>query len=279
MATVMTTEVASNPAMVPAYTNTTQDVGNQQAWSNFSATYNSSDQHLSITFNYDDGTHLSTIYDAVDGEFHADYLVSYDSAWGVTRIIFNYDDGTHTVASYDLADEFAYTDYLATFDAQWNPTRTIFINDDGTKSIRYYDVADEFDWSLIQFEYDSIWNLTATTARTTTARASATALSATAMAAQRRRRCPRGEHERLGRSDTDRISDAGPIEGCVLALLVKLVRVRGHRVSGSFGCRLVWSAIVLATCPKFSTSQITTCPLCRPFSAPAATAALPASRP
>ena len=161
-ATVMTTEVASNPAMVPAYTNTTQDVGNQQAWSNFSATYNSSDQHLSITFNYDDGTHLSTIYDAVDGEFHADYLVSYDSAWGVTRIIFNYDDGTHTVASYDLADEFAYTDYLATFDAQWNSTRTIFINDDGTKSIRYYDVADEFDWSLIQFEYDSNWNLTAT---------------------------------------------------------------------------------------------------------------------
>ena len=161
-ATVMTTEVASNPATLPAYTNTTQDVGNQQAWSDFSVTYNSSDQPLSITFNYDDGTHLSTIYDAVDGEFYADYLVTYDSAWGVTRIIFNYDDGTHTVASYDLADEYDYTDYLATFDAQWNLTRTIFINDDGTKSIRYYDVADEFDWSLIQFEYDSNWNLTAT---------------------------------------------------------------------------------------------------------------------
>lgn len=159
-ATVMTTTVAGNPATVPAYTTTIQDVGNLQAWSDLSVTYNSSDQPLSITFNYDDGTHLSTIYDAVDGEFYADYLVSYNSAWGVTRIIFNYDDGTHTVASYDLADEYDYTDYLATFDAQWNLTRTIFINDNDTKSVRYYDVADEFSWSIMQFEYDSNWNQT-----------------------------------------------------------------------------------------------------------------------
>ena len=106
---------------------------------------------------------MSTIYDAADGEFHADYLVTYDSAWGVTRIIFNYDDGTHTVGSYDLADEYNYTDYLATFDSPVESHKERYLSTMTAQSRSvYYDVADEFDWSLIQFEYDSNWNLTGT---------------------------------------------------------------------------------------------------------------------
>jgi hypothetical protein len=157
--TMMTVQAITNPATIPAYTTTAHDIGNQEAWSDYSVTYNSLNQPLSITFNYDDGTHSSTIYDAPDAELHTDYLVTYNAAWGVTRIIFNYDDGTHTVAAYDLADEYDFTDYLATFDAQWNLTRNIFINDDGTNSVRYFDVADEFDWAWQQFNYDSNWNL------------------------------------------------------------------------------------------------------------------------
>ena len=154
--TVMTTEVASNSA--PNYTDTVADSANQYDWSSWSATYNSLNQILSVTFNYDDGTHSSTIYDAPSAELYADFLVTYDAAWGVTRIIFNYDDGAHTVASYDIADEYSYTDYLATFDSQWNLTRNIFINDDGTKAVVNYDVQDQYAWAWEVFNYDTNWN-------------------------------------------------------------------------------------------------------------------------
>ena len=153
--TVMTTEVASNSA--PNYTDTVADQASQYDWSNWSATYNSLNQILSVTFNYDDSTHSSTIYDTQNAEFYADFLVTYDVAWSATRIIFNYDDGTHTVASYDIADDYSYTDYLATFDSQWNLTRNIFVNDDGTKSVIIYDVDDQYAWAWQVFDYDANW--------------------------------------------------------------------------------------------------------------------------
>ncbi len=159
-AMVMTTEVANNPATVPAYSVTVQDTANQQIWSAHYATYNSFNQLVFLSFDYDDGTHSQLIYDVASTEIYTDYLVTYNSTWQASRIIFNYDDGTFAVASYDIADETSYIEYLATFDAQGNLTRTIFLNDDGTNAIRYIDVADEYSWFLKQFEYDSDWNLT-----------------------------------------------------------------------------------------------------------------------
>jgi Ca2+-binding RTX toxin-like protein len=159
--TAMTTQAV--PAnTTPAYTDTYYDTANQYGWASYSATYNSINQILSITFNYDDGTHSSTIYDTPNVEFFSDYLVTYSASWGVTRIIFNYDDGTHTVGSYDIADEYNFTDYLATFDSQWRLTRNIFVNDDGTNSVVYWDAANQYAWAWQVFDYDSNWNLTGT---------------------------------------------------------------------------------------------------------------------
>ena len=136
--TAMTTQVvAANTT--PAYTDTVYDTANQYGWSSYSATYNSFNQILSITF-------IITMTALTRHDLRhpkrrrssATILVTYNASWDVTRIIFNYDDGTHTVASYDIADEYNYTDYLATFDSQWKLTRNIFVNDDGTNSVVYW---------------------------------------------------------------------------------------------------------------------------------------------
>ena len=72
-------------SMVPPRTETYFDVANQFGWSSYSATYDGFNQIMYITFNYDDGTHSTTIYDAANAELYADYLVTYDAAWQVTR--------------------------------------------------------------------------------------------------------------------------------------------------------------------------------------------------
>lgn len=156
--TAMTTQVLGSNT-TPAYTTTTYDTQNQYIWANYSATYNSFDQLLSITFNYDDGVHSAIIYDTPNADIFSDYLVTYNASWQITRIIFNYDDGTHTVASYDLANDYGYAEYLATFDSQWNLTRNIFNNDNGTHSVVNYDVQNQYVWAFEIYEYDASWNL------------------------------------------------------------------------------------------------------------------------
>ena len=70
-----------------------------------------------MTFNYDDGTHSSTIYDAPNAELYADFLVTYDAAWDVTKIIFNYDDGLTPLRPMTLQTSILHR-LPATFDSQ-----------------------------------------------------------------------------------------------------------------------------------------------------------------
>ena len=61
--------------LVPPRIETYNDTASQYGWSSYSASYNSFNELVYITYNYDDGTHSTTIYDAANAELHSDYLV------------------------------------------------------------------------------------------------------------------------------------------------------------------------------------------------------------